>query len=185
VKIDITESELNKSGSVKMKTFEEIRDWQNHQIKFLLKPMQFISLLLMGIELGVSYSHLMQLPGKSQLSLAMFIAVQNVLIKYKIGLGIVEFGSFLAMLAILWLCRLKFLTFRLTLLALLTLVVAYLVWGVYIEPINTVINTWTTSSFPRDWISYRDRWHLFHIIRLILLTIGMSSLIISALVKEV
>lgn len=167
-----------------MKTLEQVDNRRNNQFGFLLKPMQFIALLFMGIELGVSYSHLMQLPGKSQLSVAMFIAVQNVLIKYKIGLGIVEVGSFLAMLVILWLIRTKTLSFRLTLSALLMLVAAFLIWGVFIEPINGVVDTWTTSSFPNNWTLYRDRWHLFHIVRLILLTVGTSSLITSVLVKE-
>lgn len=146
--------------------------------------MQFIALLLMGIELGVSYSHLMQLPGKSQLSVAMFIAVQTVLIQYKIGVGIAEIGSFLAMLVILWLVRTKTLTFRLTLSAFLMLVAAFSVWGVFIEPINTVVDTWTASSYPTNWTQYRDRWHLFHIARLVLLTVGMSSLIISVLKQK-
>ena len=168
-----------------MKTSESTANRQAQKSKFLLKPMQFIALLLMGIELGVSYSHLMQLPGKSQLLVATFIAVQTVLIQYKIGLGIVEIGSFLAMLVILWLVRTKTLTFRLTLSALLMLVAAFLVWGIFIEPINAVVDTWTASSFPENWTLYRDRWHLFHIVRLILLTIGMSSLIGSVLVKEV
>ena len=183
-----------------MKTSESFSDRQNQKIKFLLKPMQFLALLLMGIELGVSYSHLMQLPGKSQLSVATFIAVQTVLIQYKLGLGIAEIGSFLAMLVILWLvrnghltgansirptCPSKTLTFRLTLSALLMLVAAFLVWGIFIEPINAIVDTWTASSFPENWTLYRDRWHLFHIVRLILLTVGMSSLIGSVLVKKV
>ena len=168
-----------------MKTSESTANRQAKKSKFLLKPMQFIALLLMGIELGISYSHLMQLPGKSQLSVTMFIAVQTVLIQYKIGLGVVEIGSFLAMLIILWLVRTKTLTFRLTLGALLMLVAAFLVWGVFIEPINAVVDIWTADSFANNWSSYRDRWHLFHIVRLILLTIGTSSLIGSVLVKEV
>ena len=167
-----------------MKILEREGDRQVGKTKFLLKPMQFIALLLMGIELGVSYSHLMQLPGKSQLSIAMFITVQTVLIKYKVGVAIVEIGSFLAMLVILWLCRTKTSTFSFTLGALLMLIVAFLVWGVFIEPINTVVDTWTASSFPDDWTQYRDRWHLFHIVRLILLTMGMGSLISSVLCKK-
>ena len=39
-----------------MKILERKGDRQEQKTKFLLKPMQFIALLLMGIELGVSYS---------------------------------------------------------------------------------------------------------------------------------
>lgn len=99
-------------------------------------------------------------------------------------MGIVEIGSFLAMLVFLWLVRTKTLTFRFTLSALLMMIAAFLVWGAFIEPINTVVDIWTASSVFDDWISYRDRWHLFHIVRLVLLIIGASSLISSILVKE-
>ena len=167
-----------------MKTLKPTSHCHRNKLRFLLKPMQFLALLFMGIELGVSYSHLMQLSGKAQLSLSTFVVVQNVLIKYKLGLGIVEIGSFLTMLVILWLCRSKTLMFRFTFSALSTLVAAYLVWGIFIEPINTAIDTWTISYYPTNWTEYRDRWHLFHIIRLLLLTIGMSSLISSVFVKE-
>ena len=163
-----------------MKTSEKTH-CQKRKTKLLLKLTQFIALFLMGIELGVSYSHLMQLPGKSRLSVAMFIAVQTVLIQYKIGLGIVEIGSFLAILIVLWLIRPKTLTFGLTLSALLMLIAAFLIWVIFIEPINTVVDTWTANSYPDNWTSYRDRWHLFHVLRLILLTIGTSSLIGSVL----
>ena len=166
-----------------MKTLKPPSHCHHNKLKFLLKPMQFIALLFMGIELGVSYSHLMQLPGKAQLSLPTFIVVQNVLIKYKLGLGIVESGSFLAMLVVLWLCRSN-LMFRFTFGALSMLVAAYLVWGIFIEPLNTAIDTWTTSYYPTNWTVYRDRWHLFHTARLLLLTIAMSSLIGSVLIKE-
>ncbi|MDJ0692602.1 MAG: hypothetical protein QNJ41_29490 [Xenococcaceae cyanobacterium MO_188.B32] len=77
-----------------------------------------------------------------------------VLIQYKLGLGIAEIGSFLAMLVILWLVRTKTLTFRLTLGALLMLVAAFLVWGIFISPINAVVDTWTASSFPENWTLY-------------------------------
>ena len=166
-----------------MKTLDKVSDHKTSKNRLLLKSMQFIALLLMGIELGVSYSHLMQLPGKAQLSLATFITVQTVLIQYKLGVGVVEVGSFLAMLMILWLIRANLLSFYLTLGALLMLIAAFLVWGVFIEPINAVIDTWTASS-PTNWMLYRDRWHLFHILRLVLLTIGTSSLIGSVLIKE-
>ena len=64
------------------------------------------------------------------------------------------------------------------------LVAAFSVWGIFIEPINAVVDAWTASSYPTNWTQYRDRWHLFHIVRFILLTIGMGSLISSVLCKE-
>ena len=168
-----------------MKTFKPACALKNCKINFSLKIMQFLALLLMGIELGVSYSHLMQMSGKSRLSLTTFITVQNILIKYKVGLGIIETGLLITMVVVLWLCRDKSLIFGLTFSSLLMLIAAFIVWFIFIEPINTAISTWTPSSFPKNWGLYRDRWHLFHIVRLILLAIGTSSLISSVLADRV
>lgn len=150
----------------------------------LVKAAEFLALLMLGIELGVSYSHMMQLPGKLQLSLPTFIEVQTILIKYKIGLGIVEISSFVLMVLLLLLIPSRTLKFCLVLCSLVLLIAAFSVWGVLIEPINTYIDSWTPDSYPSNWNEYRERWHRLHIIRLLLLTGSMSSLIASALVPE-
>jgi hypothetical protein len=64
------------------------------------------------------------------------------------------------------------------------LVAAFLIWGVFIEPINANVDTWTSFSFPENWTQYRDRWHFFHLVRLVLLTVGASSLISSVLFQN-
>ena len=148
----------------------------------LVKLTEFIALLMMGVELGVSYSHMMQLPGKLQLSLSTFIAVQTVLIKYKVGLGIVEMGSVITMVAILLLVPFRSRKFYLVLCSLVLLVLAFAVWGVFIEPINVYIDSWTTDSYPSDWNMYRERWHFLHLVRLLLLTCSTSSLVAAALI---
>lgn len=159
---------------------------QNHatQRQFLLKTAALLALLMFGIELGVSYSHMMQWVGKAQLSLTAFIAVQTILIKYKVGLGVVEIGSFVLLFLMLYLSHPKSPQFRLTLAAMVFLIVAFLVWAVLIEPINAAIDTWTSSSHPADWTQYRERWHLLHLVRLLLLTAGMASLAGSTLTKD-
>lgn len=150
----------------------------------LVRAAEFFALLMLGVELGVSYSHMMQWPGKLQLSLPTFIEVQTVLIKYKIGLGIVEIGSFVLMVLLLLLVPSRTLKFCLVLCSLALLTAAFSVWGILIEPINAYIDSWTPDSYPFNWNEYRERWHLLHIIRLLLLTGSMSSLIASALVSK-
>ena len=122
--------------------------------------------MLMGIEVGVSYSHFLQLPGKADLLPAVFIAVQTVLIRYKVGMSIVEIGAMVTLLAILWFGRQRKMTVWLTSGALLMVVSAFMVWAVFIEPINQTVHTWTAASFPVNWAQYRDRWHMYHILRL-------------------
>lgn len=150
-----------------------------------LRLAQFLALLLMGIELGVSYSHFLQMPGKAELSPAVLILVQTVLIQYKVGLGVIEVGTMVAMLTILWLGRHQWQLVWLTVGALLLLVSAFGVWAAFIEPINQAVDTWAVaSSVPANWEGYRDRWHQFHLLRLGLLTLSTSSLISSVLAKH-
>lgn len=149
-----------------------------------IKVAMFFALLLFGVELGVSYSHMMQWIGKSQLPLATFLAVQTTLIQYKVGLGVVEIGSFLSLTLILKLSSPKSLRFRLAIAAMSSLVLAFLVWVVFIEPINAFVDAWTENSYPADWTQYRERWHSLHLVRLLLLTVGMSSLASSAISQE-
>lgn len=150
----------------------------------LLKLTEFIALLMMGVELGVSYSHMMQLPGKLQLSLPTFIEVQTVLIRYKVGLGIVEIGSVISMVLILLLVPFRSHKFRLVFYSLVLLILSFLVWGAFIEPINGSVDSWTLASYPSDWKTYRERWHFLHLIRLLLLTLSMGSLVASVLMLD-
>jgi uncharacterized membrane protein len=165
-----------------MKTLENSKRQRYRNLrKLLLKLTQFIALLLMGIELGVSYSHFLQMPGKAELSPAVLLSVQNVLIRYKVGLGIVEMGAMAALLVMLGLgCQQRRINW-LQVGALLMLISAFMVWAIFIEPINQAISSWTAASFPVDWAQYRDRWHQFHLLRLGLLALGTSSLIGSVL----
>lgn len=150
----------------------------------LVKLIEFLVLLMMGVELGVSYSHMMQLPGKLQLSLPTFIAVQTILIQYKVGLGIVEMGSFVSMVLILLFVPFGSRKFYLVLCSLVLLMLAFTVWGVFIEPINVHVDSWTLDSYPSDWNAYRERWHFLHLIRLLILTFSMSSLAASVLISD-
>jgi hypothetical protein len=50
----------------------------------MLKLFQFLAVVLMGVQLGVSYAHFMQMPGKLALPLDCYILVQNQVISYRV-----------------------------------------------------------------------------------------------------
>lgn len=104
---------------------------------------QFFALLTVGIQVGVSYSHLMQFVGKTQLPIEIFIAVQTTLIQYKLGLGIVEITAFLLLGIMLHLSRTQPAMVCWIVGAIALLTAAQALWAIYIEPINMVIDTWT------------------------------------------
>jgi hypothetical protein len=137
---------------------------------------QFFALLTVSLQVGVSYSHLMQFVGKTQLPIEVFIAVQTTLIQYKLGLGIVEIGAFLLLGLMLYWSRSQAVMVGWIVGAIALLAAAQVLWAVAIEPINIAIDTWTLAAYPPDWEDYRRRWHLLHLTRLILLTLGWGSL---------
>jgi hypothetical protein len=47
-------------------------------------------------------------------------------------------------------------------------------------PINSVVDRWSTTDFPANWESYREKWFAIFKYREIVLLIGFSSLLIGA-----
>ena len=48
----------------------------------VVKLFQVLAVVLMGVQLGVSYAHFMQMPGKLALPLDCYILVKNQVISY-------------------------------------------------------------------------------------------------------
>lgn len=68
----------------------------------------------MGVQLGVSYAHFMQMPGKLALPLDCYILVQNQVISYRVKLAFIEIPSIISAVAAATLIRDHRKTFWLT-----------------------------------------------------------------------
>src|ERR1700755_2747142 len=51
------------------------------------------------------------------------------------------------------------------------------------QPINAVIMGWSPSSPPPEWAALRDSWWLWHVLRIVCGTVGLSLLILAALLR--
>ena len=145
-----------------------------------MRSAQFVCLLLMGVQLGVSYSHALQAPGKRSLPLDAFLLVQTDLLNYQPRLGPVEIGTFVSVLFVVVLAWRRPWAFLAAVVGLCCIVAMWGVWAVFIEPINVQIDGQTVASIPANWEALRDRWHAFHLVRLALAAVGMSALTLSA-----
>jgi hypothetical protein len=47
-------------------------------------------------------------------------------------------------------------------------------------PINSVIDGWSTTSYPSDWETHRDQWFAIFGYRQVVLSIGFASLLVGA-----
>ena len=148
-----------------------------------LKIFQLLTVVFMGVQLGVSYAHFMQMPGKLALPLDCFILVQNQVISYRVKLGFIEIPSFVsAALATILTRRSK--AFWLTLIGVVCMVLMWVVWAIFIQPINQQIDGWTSANALSNWTDIRYQWHFYHLIRLGIAVIGMVALTLSLLVGK-
>jgi hypothetical protein len=103
----------------------------------LLKITRFVSLSLMGLGTGVSFSHLLQWKRKAELPVEVFVRVQKYLYNaYGPTGAIIEPGELLSTLATLALLRKRRTPALLTSLALLTVLTKFSVWALFIRPIT-------------------------------------------------
>ena len=149
-----------------------------------LKLLQLIAVVLMGVQLGVSYAHFMQMPGKLALPLDCYILVQNQVISYQVKLAFIEVPSIVSAIAAAVLLRNHHKAFWLTLTGAICMVLMLLIWAVLIQPINQQIDVWTPATVPSHWTDLRYQWHLYHLVRLLLAAVGMVALTLSLLVGE-
>ncbi|MBD2648294.1 MULTISPECIES: anthrone oxygenase family protein [Nostoc] len=94
------------------------------------------------------------------------ILVQNQVISYKIKLAFIEIPSVVfAMLATL-LIRPQRKSFWLTLVGLVCMILMWLIWALFIQPINQQIDTWIPVNAPSNWAELRYQWHFYHLVHL-------------------
>jgi hypothetical protein len=151
----------------------------------LLKVTRFVAILLAALTLGLSFCHLMQLP--SRLGWDQYLWVGSTV---QGGLYAM-FGSVGAALFIATVIVLGLLAFflrehgrpgyALTLAAALLFVLALVLWGVLVYPVNVELAKWVNGPVPADWTSYRARWEWGHAVIACVELLGFAVLVWSVL----
>lgn len=150
----------------------------------ILRLLQLLAVVLMGVQLGVSYAHFMQMPGKLALPLDCYIFVQNQVISYRVKLAFIEIPSIISATAAMILIRSHRKAFWLTFTGATCMVLMWVIWAVFIQPINHQIDSWTPTTAPTNWTDIRYQWHFYHLIRLFIAAVGMIALTLSLLVDK-
>jgi hypothetical protein len=125
-----------------------------------LKVARFVSLLLVALTLGLTFCHVMEIPGKLRLSGAAWLTVQqNLYIAFGSPLGAwIEVGAILLTWVVLLQVRRRRAAFGWTLASALCLSAGLTVWFLLVAPVNAALAGWTPEALPADWTSYRDQW---------------------------
>ncbi len=150
----------------------------------MVRLLTFLTLLLMGLVSGISFSHLLQRGPKTTLPGPHFLSVQQVLLRnYGAAVGGLEVAAFLLTLLLALLVRSSAVTLALTVIACCNVALMILIWALWINDINRTVNSWKPDSIPANWTEFRDRWHPLHAIRTILALMGQGALILATLIR--
>lgn len=146
-----------------------------------LKNARFFSLFFVGLALGPSLAHLLELPNKIGLSREEYLVVQQIYHGWQL-LGIVIYGALLSTLILTIMVRRQPKVFGLTLAAFLCLLVAHGLFWIFTFPANQETLYWTV--LPENWMALRAQWEYSHAVGAVLNFIAFLMLVLSVLAKS-
>ncbi len=149
-----------------------------------LKVVRYLSLLLVALTLGMTFAHVMEIPGKLRLDGATWLAVQhNLYVAFGVVGAAIEVLAILVTWLLLLMVRGRRPAARWTLLAAISVTAGLADWFLLVAPMNAALGVWTPETLPADWTRYRDQWELGHAIHAALFGLGFSALAIALLAE--
>jgi hypothetical protein len=131
-------------------------------------------------------AHVLELPNKIVLDAPLWLGIQQHLYRGwgPFFGGPVEILALVTALALLILRRHDRVPMRVTLVAAIAYAGMIATFLVFNNPVNAALNTWTPSTIPPDWGSYRLRWEVGHALAAILSGIALAALVRAWLIER-
>jgi hypothetical protein len=146
-----------------------------------LKATRFLSLLLVALTLGMTFCHVMEIPGKLRLDGAAWLT--NLYIAFGAVGAVIELLSILLTWVVAMQVRQRRPAFAWTVAAGLCVTAGLLVWFTVVAPVNAALSGWTPETLPADWTRIRDRWEIGHAVHAALFGFGFGALVIALLAE--
>src|SRR5689334_8610053 len=146
-----------------------------------LKVLRFLSLLFVALSLAPAMAHLLELPHKIHLPAAEYLTVQQIYAGWAL-LGIVIAAALLSTLGLLIVERMQAERIGPTLLALLCIIGAQIVFWVWTYPVNVETQNWTT--LPNNWMTLRAQWEYSHAAGAVLNLLALVALLIQVNLRK-
>ncbi len=141
-------------------------------------------MLLVALTLGMTFCHVMEMPGKLRLDGATWLTVQhNLYVAFGTVGAVIEVLAILLTWVVVAQARGRRSAFPWTVAAGLSVTAGLAVWIAVVAPVNAALSTWTPATLPPDWSSYRDRWEIGHALHAALLALGFGALVSALLVE--
>jgi hypothetical protein len=150
-----------------------------------LRTWRFITIILAALTMAMGFCHTLELSAKMNYDASLWTTIQQSLYWGfgHIG-GYIEAATvFVATPILTFLVRQRRPAFGWTLAGTVFLLLAFVVFLLFTEPMNREIFQWTPQSVPADWIRVRNQWEYSHATRFVLQLIGLGALLISVLVE--
>lgn len=150
-----------------------------------LRTWRFITIILAALTMAMAFCHTLELPAKMNYDASLWTTIQQSLYWGfgHIG-GYIEAATvFVATPILTFLVRQRRPAFGWTLAGTVFLLLAFVVFLLFTEPMNREIFQWTPQSVPADWTRVRNQWEYSHATRFVLQLIGLGALLISVLVE--
>lgn len=150
----------------------------------LIRAWRFVTILLTALLMGMTFSHVLEMPAKMQYDPGLYLVLQRSLY---VAFGwpylgaFVELGAVIVAVVLVLLVRKEGLARSLTLFGAVCLVAGLVVYFMFIEPANTALRAMTIQAPPHDWDAWRRQWEYGHGVHFALHLIGFSALVLSAL----
>lgn len=149
-----------------------------------LRLTRFLSLLLVALTLGMTFCHVMEIPGKLRLGGTEWLTVQhNLYVAFGVVGAVIELLSILLTWVVTLQVRRRRPAFYWTLGAAVCVTAGLIDWFLLVAPMNAVLSAWTPETLPADWTSTRNQWEIGHAIHAALFGLGFSALVIALLAE--
>jgi hypothetical protein len=148
----------------------------------LTRILRFVAITCAALVLGLTLTHVLEAPGKAQLSGAEWLVVQRTFYGgFAVGGGVAEIVGLVASLALAYQLRAERIAAGLALLAALCFAGTLLVFAFGNNPINQQVAGWTPETLPATWPQTRDAWDRAHTISAALAALAFLALLVEAL----
>jgi membrane associated rhomboid family serine protease len=151
----------------------------------MLKLLRFLGLLLVALTLGLTWCHVLEIPGKLRLGGAEWLTVQhNLYIAFGPPVGApIEVAAILLAWWVFVLVRRRWPAAGWTLAGAICTTLGLVVWFWLVAPMNAIIAGWTPQSLPPDWTAVRNQWEIGQAAHAALFGLGFGALV-AALLAE-
>jgi hypothetical protein len=144
----------------------------------MMKPVQFLAVILTALALVPVGAHLFELPNKIGLAQEQYFTVQGIYRGWAL-FGIVLFAALAANLTLAVIVRQRRGPFRLALIAFLCIAGTLAIFFGWTYPANQATSNWT--RVPENWLALRAHWEYSHAVNAVITFAALCLVTLSVL----